>query len=305
MPSVVKDEVGDVEANLDLVTVPEEVKQYAREKLGETPETTLQTLQELRDMIYERGDVTPIRMDDAYLLRFLRSRSFKVESAYRLLVNYGNFRENNPHFYANVNPLDLGFIGDADVVSVLPYREQTGRRIMIYKLGKWNPSDYHIDELFKASLAILELGMLEPRAQILGGVVIWDLAGLSMQHAWQITPSVASKVIELMMTSFPMKTASIHVVNESWVFDMIFAVFKPLLGKRYREIMFFHGSDMESLHNHVDPKYLPETYGGIRPEYSYKDWFESLSRNPEIVKQMVQLGYNHDGIPEEIQSLAT
>lgn len=65
--------------------------------------------------------------------------------------------------------------------------------------GKWNPNDYHIDELFKASLAILELGMLEPRAQILGGVVIWDLAGLSLHHAWQITPSVASKVIELMM----------------------------------------------------------------------------------------------------------
>lgn len=52
MPSKVKDDVGDVETNLDLVTVPEDVKQYAREKLGETPETTLQTLQELRDMIY-------------------------------------------------------------------------------------------------------------------------------------------------------------------------------------------------------------------------------------------------------------
>lgn len=49
--------------------------------------------------------------------------------------------------------------------------------------------------------------------------------------------------------------------------------------------MFFHGDDMESLHSHIDPKYLPEVYGGIRPEYSYKDWFESLSRNTEIVKR--------------------
>ncbi|XP_039278551.1 alpha-tocopherol transfer protein-like isoform X1 [Nilaparvata lugens] len=294
MPTVVKDDVGDVEANLDLHTVPDDVIKYAREKLHETPENKVRAIQELRDMVYERGDVTPIRMDDAYLLRFLRSRSFKVESAYRLLVNYGIFRENNAHFYENVNPLDLGFLGDADVVSVLPYREQNGRRIMIYKLGKWKPSDYHIDELFKASLAILELGMLEPRAQILGGVVIWDLAGLTLNHAWQITPTVASKVIELMVTSFPMKTAAIHIVNESRIFDMIFRVFKPLLGKRYREIMFFHGDDMESLHNHIDPKYLPEIYGGIRPHYCYKDWFRTLSRNPEIVREMKELGYIHE-----------
>ncbi|KAG8271606.1 hypothetical protein J6590_059081 [Homalodisca vitripennis] len=33
----------------------------------------------------ERGDVIPLRMDDNYLLRFLRARSFKVESAYRLV----------------------------------------------------------------------------------------------------------------------------------------------------------------------------------------------------------------------------
>lgn len=65
--------------------------------------------------------------------------------------------------------------------------------------GKWNTKEYDIDEILKASLAILELGVLEPRAQILGGVVIFDLANLTLQQAWQITPNVASKVIELMV----------------------------------------------------------------------------------------------------------
>ncbi|KAG8271607.1 hypothetical protein J6590_059082 [Homalodisca vitripennis] len=152
------------------------------------------------------------------------------------LVNYYTFRENNPEFY-DVNPLDLSFIGDADAVSVMPYREQTGRRILIYKLGKWNPSQYAADELFKATLAILELGILEPRAQVLGGRVIWDLEGLTMAHYWQISPAIVQKVIEIMVTSFPMKVHSIHIVNESWVFDMIFSMFKPFLGRRYRDIL--------------------------------------------------------------------
>lgn len=48
--------------------------------------------------------------------------------------------------------------------------------------------------------------------------------------------------------------------------------------------MFFHGEDRESLHAHIDPKYLPTTYGGTRPEYSYREWFESLGKNPAIIE---------------------
>lgn len=51
------------------------------------------------------------------------------------LVNYGLLRENNPEWWA-VNPLELNFIGEADVVSVLPYRNQNQRRTLIYKIGK-------------------------------------------------------------------------------------------------------------------------------------------------------------------------
>lgn len=48
--------------------------------------------------------------------------------------------------------------------------------------------------------------------------------------------------------------------------------------------MFFHGTDYESLHAHIEPKYLPKVYGGIRPDFGYRDWFESVSQNPTIVK---------------------
>ena len=45
----------------------------------------------------------------------------------------------------------------------------------------------------------------------------------------------------------------------------------------------FHGQDLESLHSHIDPKFLPKAYGGLRPEYSYTDWVDSLVRNKDIV----------------------
>ncbi|XP_050438045.1 alpha-tocopherol transfer protein [Adelges cooleyi] len=281
----------DVLADLDLETITEDAAEYARVRLGETEESRTQLLAELEDMIYEKGEITPHRMDELFLLRFLRARHFKLMPSYKLLVNYCRFRENNPDYY-KINPLDLSFIGDADVLSVLPYTEQTGRRILIYRIGKWNINDFDITEILKASYATLELGVLEPTAQILGGVVIFDLGGFTMQHAYQVSPKVVSKIFELIVSSIPIKTYAIHILNESWVFDTVFNLFKPLLGRRYHEMLFFHGKNMESLHKHIDPKYLPTVYGGIRPSYPYQHWFINMKKNKRIVEEMESLGYD-------------
>lgn len=105
-------------------------------------------------------------------------------------MNYCNFKEEHPEIHQDIRPLEMKYIGDDDVVSVPPYRTQCGRRIMIYRLGNWDPRKYSVEEIFKATIIILELGVLEPRAQILGGTVIFDLEGITMAHAWTITPQV-------------------------------------------------------------------------------------------------------------------
>lgn len=133
-------------------------------------------------------------------------------------------------------------LGEDDIVSVTPYRDQNGRRIMIYKFGNWRPSKIPVDDIFRASLILFEVGALEPQSQVLGGVGeycgeklhiflkfvifsvlqkkknenknvynvlmlflhniclgIFDLEGLALQHVWNLTPSVAKKIISLMV----------------------------------------------------------------------------------------------------------
>ncbi|XP_003691963.3 alpha-tocopherol transfer protein isoform X1 [Apis florea] len=293
----VDDPLDDEEVCLDLGEPSQEVIDYARRELGETDDVKCRTLQELRDMIYERGECLPRRMDDDFLIRFLRTRNFNVNRAHRLIVNYCNFKEEHPEIHQDIRPLEMKYIGDDDVVSVPPYRTQCGRRIMIYRLGNWDPRKYSVEEIFKATIIILELGVLEPRAQILGGTVIFDLEGITMAHAWTITPQVANMVIALMVSAFPMKTHAIHILNQSWVFDVMFSVFKPLLDPRMQKKIFFHGGNMDSLHKHISPFHLPKRYGGIRDELPYYKWIDNLSKVPQIVKEMKQLGYI---VPEEI-----
>lgn len=92
-------------------------------------------------------------------------------------------------------------LGDDDIVSVTPYRDQNGRRMMIYKFGNWRPSKIPVNEIFKASLILFEMGALEPQSQVLGGVGIFDLEGLALQHVWNLSPSVAKKIISLLVVS--------------------------------------------------------------------------------------------------------
>ncbi|XP_063976330.1 alpha-tocopherol transfer protein [Diachasmimorpha longicaudata] len=280
------------ELDLDLEEPPPpEVLEYARRELGETDEVKCQTLDELRDMIYERGECSPHRMDDAFLIRFLRARNFNVNRAHRLIVRYYNFKEEHPAIHENVDPLKMRHIGDDDVMTVPGYRTECGRRMMIYRMGNWDPKKYGVEEIFKATVIILELGALEPRAQILGGFVIFDLRDITMTHAWTMTPQIANMVIALMVTSFPMKTHAIHILHQSWVFDVIYSVFKPLLSKEMQERVFFHGDDMSSLHKHIKPTSLPKMYGGTREELPYYKWIDSLSKKPKIIKPMHEIGY--------------
>ncbi|KAF9804182.1 hypothetical protein SFRURICE_020610 [Spodoptera frugiperda] len=281
----------DYSVDLDLSEPPPELIEYAYQHLGEDPSTRLQAIYELREMIYERGECTPHRMDDEFLIKFLRARKFIPRRAHRLLVNYYQFKEDNPELFKDVFPLDLRKIGDAGVITVPPYRDQSGRRLLFYRIGCWNPKVIPVEDLFKATIMAMELGLLEQRSQILGGVAVFDLENIGTQHAWQITPAVASKIVKLMVSCFPLTTHAIHVINHSWLFDKIYNIFKPLLNATMRSRIYFHGHDYTSLHKHIHPEHLPERYGGKYPDYSYTIWLNSLKKNFSVAKEVISYGY--------------
>ncbi|XP_045470182.1 alpha-tocopherol transfer protein-like isoform X3 [Harmonia axyridis] len=290
MPSG-SDNDNEVKSQLDLGDPPQHVLDWAKENIRENPETRDQVIQEFRDMIFERGDCTPHRTDDEYLLRFLRCRNFSLEGAHKLLCNYYEFKDNNPDFFEGISLENLEILGHDEIITVPPYREQTGRRILLYRMGEWDPEKITVDEIFQATLVVLELAILEPRAQIMGGICIFDLGGLTVNQAWYMTPSVAKKMIQIMVTSFPVKVHAMHIVNQSFVFDMVFNIFKPFINERMKSRIFFHGDNRESLHKHIDPKYLPKRYGGVHPDYPQKEWFEGFQRDKKIVWEMKTQGY--------------
>ncbi|EDW13468.2 alpha-tocopherol transfer protein isoform X1 [Drosophila mojavensis] len=273
--------------------IPEPVRLVA-EQQGECPKTKQEKIDEFRNYILEHKDCQPHRNDDKYLQKFLRTRYWKIENSYRLLCNYYKFREDNKKYYEKVRPLDLRHLGDDDILTVTPYRDQLGHRILIYRFGRWRPNRVTVDDIFRATIILQELGSLEPISQIMGGVAIFDLKDLALEHLLHLSPSVAQKMIALLVTTMPLRTAALHIVNQNWLFNAAFKIFKPFLNASMREKLYIHGSDMSSLHKHIYPEHLPKRYGGLHEDYPYMLWLDMLEQQcaeSEIQKDMEQLGF--------------
>ncbi|KAI5643879.1 CRAL/TRIO domain-containing protein [Phthorimaea operculella] len=269
-----------------------EAKDAAWQLCGEDHITRKQNIEELRNMIYERGECYPHRLDDAYMLRFLRARGSIPARAHRLLVRYWNFREQNPYLYRGINWFSLSKLGNM-LEGVLYDRPDVGR-LLILRLGEWDPDETPAEDLLRGVLLMLEIGIMQPKLQILGGMAVVDCEGLTMGHMKNLSPTFARHAINIMGYAFPGSTRKFHIVNCSRVFELMFHIFKKIapaddIWKRVQ----FHGYDLSSLHREIDPECLPKRYGGHRQEVSFKLWLTKIRqyKNQEFDQEMLRLGY--------------
>ena len=102
---------------------------------------------------------------------------------------------------------------------------------------------------------------------------------------------IAAQIIDILAWTYPLRTYAVHVVNQSPVFQAGYSVVKPFMNKEAKKRLHFHGSDMASLHKHIDPRYLPERYGGVHPDYSYGGWVDYIQKNNHVLTELRDLGY--------------
>ncbi|KAJ8973508.1 hypothetical protein NQ317_006498 [Molorchus minor] len=82
------------------------------------------------------------------------------------------------------------------------------------------------------------------------------------------------RYLTLLMTSLilecaPTRLKGIHIINQPYIFKMLYQIFKPFLGERIKKCLFFHGSDRKALTEKISAESLPEHIGGTAgiPEY--------------------------------------
>ncbi|XP_032668663.1 alpha-tocopherol transfer protein-like isoform X2 [Odontomachus brunneus] len=291
MPSI---KIGNFLLRFELEPASSEMLEVARKELRETPEVQKEAIERLKELLKAETDLKCPYDNEPWLIRFLRPCKYYPESTRDLIKQYYGFKLKHANIYNDLKPSKEKNIFEQNILTVLPKRDQCGRRILIVELGKkWKHNKCSLDEVYKGCVLYLEAAMLEPTSQIAGAVLIFDMDGLSLQQTWQFTPPFAKRIVDLLQDAVALRIKNIHVVNQPYVFNMVFALFKPFMREKLKSRMIFHGTDRKSLHQYISPKCLPECYGGTL-EISKIDgttWYNLLVQVDKEFEAINSYGY--------------
>lgn len=228
-------------------------------------------------------------LSHGFLLKFLRARDFDVELALKLLLNYQRWRVDSPDISSCLSPLSVLGLLQENYHAVLPQRDHSGSRVLLYRIGQWNPKVWSACQVFRISLMTSELIAMETQTQRRGIKVIFDLRGWCLGHALQVTPSLARKISSVLSDSFPLKVRGIHLLNVPLFFRPVFSVIQPFLPDKIRQRIHMHGSDyVDSLGDFFSAPVLPPEYGGEGPglQEACQDWTNQLLRREELLRRI-------------------
>ncbi|KAM4032176.1 alpha-tocopherol transfer protein-like isoform 1-T3 [Anomaloglossus baeobatrachus] len=277
-------------------TLTPELILKAREELQEKPEWRLRDVQALRDMIWKDYPNLKTRVDDAFLLRFLRARKFDYDRALQLLVNYYSCRKGWPEVFTNLRPSAVKPVLDSGFLTVLPHTDTEGRRIVCIRPGQWNPRTFPITENLRAIYLSLEKLIEAEETQVNGIMILADYEGVGLSQASHFGPFIAKKIIGILQDGFPIRIKAVNIINEPRIFKGIYAILRPFLKEKIVKRIFLHGSDLNSLHSNVPKAILPEEYGGTAGKLDISAWSQTLlAAENDFAQDFYQVDLARDG----------
>jgi len=222
---------------------------------------------------------------------FLRTSKFDVNQSFKQLQEYYRFRSTYPELYVNFLPSVMKKVFDYNMQTVLPQRDQHGRRVFVFKSAKWDPVKCSLQDVFRANQICLEMITEEEETQINGVVFVVDFKNLKLSQVMHVTVTDVKQVLSLIQDWFPARFISLHFMNESSVIDVLLAIVSPFLRDSLRNQMFWHGDNFDSLHKHIMPDILPLEFGGHQPPINNSEFVKTILDSENNFIERNKFGY--------------
>ncbi|RZC33570.1 CRAL TRIO domain containing protein [Asbolus verrucosus] len=292
--------VGDYKFYLDYEEITPEIQKLAEKELRETPDITSDAISKLRCLLQEEKNLHVPINNTEWLIRFLRPCKFYPHSAFELIKRHYQFKLKHRNVYKHLKPSNEKNIFQQNIIRLQGERDQYGRRIMTIKLGKeWKMSEVTLDELFKGLILLSELSLLEPTTQVCGVVIIIDFDGLSFAQTRKFTPMWLKRIVDWIQDCIPLRIKNLHIVNQPYLFNLIYNLIKPFLREKLKKRLIMHGKNHASLHQYVKPELLTPNYGGtlnVPLITNGNIWVEILVRCDEEFEVINSYGYRKKNV---------
>jgi len=239
------------------------------------------------------------RMDDAFILSFLRYSKFSYSRAQEALTNFWTNRVEMKDTFSNRSFADDSIIlelADVGAFSWLPQTDDEGCRVAINRIALWDPKKYEFDDFVKTNACYLDVICEDPRVQVNGVVLIMDMEGMGPAQASEMTPSRAQRMMKLMTHTYPIRIKAIHYIKQPKLFDVVFPIIKQFMSEKIKKRINLHGNEIKSLHKHVPKRILPKEYGGELDSISVinDNWVQYLKSNEKLLMDYQTYGISLD-----------
>lgn len=244
-------------------SLDDDAKRYALENLNETEEKRYLALREIRRWLEEEKQDLHARLEDEYILPFLRGCKFNLEKTKAKLGNYYTMRRDRPEWFNNRNPL-LPEIQELVKMGVfVPLKKRfENRLVIIVRTACHDPKKHSQDDVFKTGKMILDVAALEDETvQIYGVTAIFDLTGVGVSHSRSLTPHMVKKTV-FAWQNYHCRPKQLEFINAPVFVNVMLNIFKSFMTEKLKKRVGVHYGGSESLHQVVDRKILPPEYGG-------------------------------------------
>jgi hypothetical protein len=231
-----------------------------------------------------------IKVDDKFLLRYLRWLHFDPDKAFNKMKDIHKFRAEKAEWHCRKPPSEYEDILALNVQVMLGDRDRRGRRVYLVKIGNIDTNHVTIYPLTHVDDLWLEMAMEEEETQKNGLAIIVDMEG----YSWKLFRWLTPQNINVGLRKFynlTFQSIDIHVVNTSFLLNTSIALVFPFLDSKTKEHIHFHNTDWPSLHKHINPEILPQEYGGHVPSIDYVKLRSVLYDNSENLMELFSMGY--------------
>ncbi|EDS26697.1 phosphatidylinositol transfer protein SEC14 [Culex quinquefasciatus] len=245
--------------------LPDCLDRIARAELCEDDQLRKQSLEQMREWIAKNPRIKNCRTDDAFLLRFLRTKKFSVVRACETLQKYLTMRQTYPKWCRKLDPQDPEISALLDYCALVPVgRDSSGRIVVMGVVRNFDASRHGSDDMIRLNMLVTEALLDDEANQIAGFTHVFDNSAMTMAHVTCWTLENIGGYLRSIANGVPIRLKQNHFVNVPGFAAQVSKYCLSYASEKLKSRIFCHRS-IDELRKNIEPSVLPEEYGGTVP----------------------------------------
>lgn len=201
-----------------------------------------------------------IGLDDHLLMRFLHSCYFSLEATKKCIDKFCVTRAEMSEVFIARDPLlpNIKQMLDHSFVGTYPF---DGKEMIIHKYDDPATENFHFYDFLKAISIHNDVWVKHHPHFADEHYIIIDMSWISLKMIPKVNIQYLKDFIVYLLESMPVRVKKVVGINAPSYYERLYGLIKPILPAEIIEIIHIY-TNVESLYQFVDKKYLPIEYGG-------------------------------------------